>query len=149
MNKVMTDNWNSVVKDSDVVFHMGDFSMKQPGKYAEKLQGEKILILGNHDKLSQCKGHFDEIHESLYLNIGGHKVLLNHLYYKEMLDNSFDHKFKDLMPSYKKDQILLAGHAHNSMAHINKKYKAINLAVEHLNYTPMSETRLLEIINEF
>jgi calcineurin-like phosphoesterase family protein len=148
MNWEMTNNWNSVVKPDDLVYHPGDFSMGQPGKYVQHLNGKIILIKGNHDKLSQCRGHFQEIHEDkLEIELGGHKILLCHYYYKDMLGD-FDHKFKDRMPSYKPGQILLHGHAHDSIPKLNKKYKAINCSVEHWNYTPISETQILEAIKE-
>lgn len=48
-------NWNSVVRDEDEVYHLGDFSM-QLGRQADKvrwyfsrLKGKKHLIIGNHD----------------------------------------------------------------------------------------------------
>jgi calcineurin-like phosphoesterase family protein len=148
MNWEMTSRWNSVVKPDDLVYHLGDFSMGQPGKYIQHLNGKIVLIKGNHDKLSQCRGHFDEIHENtLELELGGYKLLLCHLYYKEMLGD-FDHKFKALMPSYKPDQILIHGHCHNALPMLNKKYKALNVSVEWHDYTPISESRLLEYIKE-
>jgi calcineurin-like phosphoesterase family protein len=149
MNWTLTKNWNSVVKPDDTVYIVGDFSMGQPGKYAQHLNGHKILIKGNHDKLSQCRGHFDEIHEdTLELKLGEHKLLLCHYYYKEMLGD-FDHKFKDRMPSFKSGQILIHGHSHNSTPMINNKYKAINVSVEHFEYTPISENKIVEIIKSF
>ena len=45
----LTENWNAVVKPSDVVYHLGDFTL-QDDKFAEqafaKLNG-KIYVLGN------------------------------------------------------------------------------------------------------
>ena len=40
---------NSLVKPTDIVLFMGDFSFKSP-QPASKLNGRKILILGNHDE---------------------------------------------------------------------------------------------------
>ena len=50
MNKAIIDNWNSVVKDEDTVYVLGDFCLG--GKEAIKelcsqLKGHKILIKGN------------------------------------------------------------------------------------------------------
>ena len=149
MNRTMTEKWNSVVGLEDTVYHLGDFSMGNPGKYREKLNGKIVLILGNHDRRSQCQGHFDEIHDSLEIDLSGNKILLSHLYYSDMLDNNFDHKFKDKMPKYDQSRILIHGHAHNSKPHINEKYKAINVSAEHLDYIPMSETKIIETINQF
>ena len=53
MNNQLVDNWNSVVKPSDKVFHLGDFAMKcSQADWAEirsRLNGQIYLILGNHD----------------------------------------------------------------------------------------------------
>ena len=57
MNNALIDNWNSVVKNDDLVIHLGDFALGRTiqdiKKHLDKLNGNKILILGNHDSLSQ------------------------------------------------------------------------------------------------
>lgn len=50
MNEAMIDNWNSVVKPDDVVFHLGDFAFADPENFLDRLNGRKRLVLGNHDK---------------------------------------------------------------------------------------------------
>lgn len=51
-DQVMVENWNSVVKPGDKVYHLGDVYMGS-GEYAweilKRLHGQKRLILGNHD----------------------------------------------------------------------------------------------------
>ena len=50
MNEALIENWNSVVKDGDIVYHLGDVYMG--GKIEpilRRLKGRKRLILGNHD----------------------------------------------------------------------------------------------------
>ena len=52
MNECMLDNWNSVVKPGDKVYHLGDVMMGDKEgfkKFWSKLHGSKNLILGNHD----------------------------------------------------------------------------------------------------
>jgi calcineurin-like phosphoesterase family protein len=49
-DEAMIDNWNLVVKPKDKVYHVGDVSMHK--KYLhllDRLNGEKVLIRGNHD----------------------------------------------------------------------------------------------------
>jgi len=53
MNSILISNWNSVVKPSDYIFILGDFC--KGGNYTwnyflNMLNGNKILIVGNHDK---------------------------------------------------------------------------------------------------
>lgn len=70
MNEAIIDNWNNVVEPGDIVFHLGDFSFAKTREDNEnifsQLHGEKYLIIGNHDKLSQelpwiGKYHYYEI----------------------------------------------------------------------------------------
>lgn len=52
MHKTMTENWNKVVGDDDLIFILGDFCFDQKtqwAKYLKLLKGKKYLILGNHD----------------------------------------------------------------------------------------------------
>ena len=50
MHEVLIDRWNSVVRDGDTVYHLGDFAFGQQWvSIAERLKGRKKLIMGNHD----------------------------------------------------------------------------------------------------
>lgn len=52
MNEVIIHNWNSVVSDEDIVYHLGDVyfgSSKEASEILSRLKGRKRLILGNHD----------------------------------------------------------------------------------------------------
>lgn len=42
--------WNSQISKDDTVLILGDFSFKSPANYLDGLNGNKILILGNHDR---------------------------------------------------------------------------------------------------
>jgi calcineurin-like phosphoesterase family protein len=69
MDETLISNWNSVVKEKDVVYHLGDVSWLDQYKTSDilsRLNGVKYLILGNHDwqmlKI-ECKKHFQWIKE--------------------------------------------------------------------------------------
>ena len=52
MDKKIIENWNSVVKEDDTVYILGDISWRGVRETAEifkQLKGHKILIKGNHD----------------------------------------------------------------------------------------------------
>ncbi|MBA9034320.1 metallophosphoesterase [Rhizobium leguminosarum] len=52
MDRYLIEAWNSVVKDGDIVWHLGDFSYHDDARTASifsQLKGRKRLILGNHD----------------------------------------------------------------------------------------------------
>ena len=52
MNSKLIANWNARVKPNDTIFHLGDFcfhSGLSANSYLKKLNGNVILIKGNHD----------------------------------------------------------------------------------------------------
>lgn len=54
MNQCILDNWNSVVKPGDIVYHLGDVffgSREHFTKFWPKFNGSKRLIVGNHDDI--------------------------------------------------------------------------------------------------
>lgn len=65
MDEQLIKNWNAVVQDGDEVWHLGDFCLGQKQRapeYFEALNGQKHLVLGNHDS--------DDI-VKLFVNAGG------------------------------------------------------------------------------
>ena len=53
MNEALINNWNSVVTQNDIIYHLGDFGFGTKEELQEifdRLNGEKYLIMGNHDK---------------------------------------------------------------------------------------------------
>lgn len=54
MHEYMIEKWNSVVKDGDYVYHLGDVTFQYHGAFnnlMHRLKGDKRLIPGNHDKI--------------------------------------------------------------------------------------------------
>jgi len=95
MNAAMVDNWNSVVKDEDVVFHLGDVSAGLRDRVDDfkaligSLRGKKVLIRGNHDHQTDewyVEAGFRSVHESLVL--GG--VLMVHYPVHEAISRKVD-----------------------------------------------------------
>ena len=63
MNETMFNNWNSVVKPNDTVYHLGDvlFGVDKDQWLSEnfsRLNGKKKLILGKHDNPKILAPHF-------------------------------------------------------------------------------------------
>ena len=51
-DEALITSWNSAVKDSDRVIHLGDVALgykTDPSKIIPRLNGKKILVAGNHD----------------------------------------------------------------------------------------------------
>ena len=52
MNREMIKTWNSIIKDDDEVYYLGDFSFgskKRIGFFINQLKGKIYFIKGNHD----------------------------------------------------------------------------------------------------
>lgn len=52
MNRELVARWNAVVTSTDTVFHLGDFALGKAGEaqqFFDALNGEKHLVIGNHD----------------------------------------------------------------------------------------------------
>ncbi len=54
---LMVDNWNNKIKNHDNVLHLGDVYFKNGLSYIKKLNGNKMLIIGNNDikKINKLK----------------------------------------------------------------------------------------------
>lgn len=85
MNEIMIQNWNSLVKRGDIVYHMGDFSFGGKEKIRSlsgRLNGDIHIVWGNHDHMLRKTKEFSEMFVSTNyiknLKIGGHRFFLCH-----------------------------------------------------------------------
>lgn len=125
MDEYMVKQWNAVVGVNDIVYHLGDFSMglsiEELTSLISRLNGEIILIRGNHDRYGTKKllgaGFKEVINQRLIIG----EYILTHRPIPEVGDYS--------------KYINIHGHIHSR----NKKDKDryINVSVEQLNYKPM------------
>ena len=55
MNETMIERWNALVRPDDVVLHLGDLALgpiEQSVALAARLNGRRLLVPGNHDRVS-------------------------------------------------------------------------------------------------
>ncbi|WP_454287211.1 metallophosphoesterase [Rhizobium arsenicireducens] len=57
MNEALVERWNAKVKPRDTVYHLGDFAWKDAAEWLGRLNGSKVIIIGNHDRLDDLEGH--------------------------------------------------------------------------------------------
>lgn len=125
MDEALVSNWNSVVGPKDRVYHLGDIAIAKKGlDVLSRLNGDKVLIKGNHDifKLSDYTKHFRDIR-------GYHKMdcaILSHI--PIYLDGL--HRFKANIHGHLHTNVVM----HNGVP--NPKY--INVSVEQINFTPIA-----------
>lgn len=153
-DKQLIENWNSVVKMEDTVFHLGDFCWGGFPKWREireQLNGHIILILGNHDVKNRTAGTdqlFDYTSFQMQIQIDGRTVYLNHFPFL-----CFAHGNVDL---YKNAySIELFGHIHsgpNSTTDDLSRSKLIyptqyDVGVDNNDYFPISWENVNNIID--
>lgn len=117
MNKYMIKAWNSVVNKSDFVFHLGDIGFGNIKEILSELNGEKGIILGNHDRFGKNRAI-----EMGFKYVFKKPVVINNIVYS--------HKpCEELSNNY----INFHGHIHNKK--LDGKY--VNFSVEAVNYVPV------------
>tara|TARA_B100001287_G_scaffold167388_1_gene140784 strand:+ start:9020 stop:9529 length:510 start_codon:yes stop_codon:yes gene_type:complete len=133
MNSTMIDNWNSVVKPNDIVYHLGDvlFGHNKVEWMQEnfvKLNGTKHLILGNHDNPKFLAPFFKSI--SLWKELPG--LVLSHtpLHITTLQET---HRWKDNLTN-------VHGHIHSNPSP-EGPYKCVS--VEQINYTPINVKEII------
>ena len=153
MNKELIRRWNKTVDKGDIVYILGDMfwcKMDEALSVLNSLNGQKILIKGNHDRCNDSKfvKKFAKITDYLEVNDEGRKVVLCH-YPIPCFKNHFY------------SWIHLYGHVHNSfeanmMEHTKhlmeelytKQCKMYNVGCMHIGYTPRTLDEIIKGANE-
>lgn len=82
MDSELIRRWNNKVTASDTVYILGDISWYNDAKTTEimnKLNGHKILIKGNHDRVhGQVRHCFDEITDYKEIKLDDNHIVLCH-----------------------------------------------------------------------
>jgi calcineurin-like phosphoesterase family protein len=125
MDEALIANWNSVVGPDDLVYVLGDFCFKgrSPDFYLRRLLGDKILILGNHDKENVVRASkFKEVHKLLRIFVDGHHIIMSH-YAMRVWDMSHHGSWH------------LYGHSHGKLPGSGRSF---DCGVDCWNYFPIS-----------
>ena len=130
MNKIICRRYNETVSNDDTCYFEGDLTLsKHPEPLREiigKLNGRKILILGNHDEMKihhYLRMGFESIHTSL--DIG--KYILTH---------------DPVVSITKPDRHWICGHVHNMW---KKSGNCVNVGEDVWDFYPVSEDQIDEI----
>lgn len=122
MDKVIIDRWNNKVDKDDIIYHLGDVFLcntERQFEIMEQLNGEIILIRGNHDKQTNTK----------LIDRLGFKEVYNRL----ILEDRFilTHRPTELSNNY----INIHGHTHSQR---EWDVNHICVSVEMIGYSPIS-----------
>lgn len=134
MHETIIKNWNSIVKDGDFVYHLGDVTFKYAGEFnnlMSRLKGNKRLIVGNHDKIwhANLMRWFDKA--MLWHGFKEEGFTASHMPLR--LDGLRDGKFN------------VHGHTHQ---HVLDDPHYINVSVENIAYTPVHIDEIVKYIKE-
>ena len=105
MNETLITNWNSVVSEDDIVFHLGDFCLGGAAEWTkllDRLNGKIYLILGNHDLKNIRQGfiqRFEHVALQMFIMVDKQKMYLCHYPFR-----CFEGGYKDVWQ--------LFGHVH-------------------------------------
>lgn len=156
MNKVIFENWNKTISKSDTVYVLGDCIWNFENNVIEefsKLNGNKILIKGNHCRVnnSEFKKLFQTICD-----------------YREIRDTANGETYDLVLCHYpimmwkgqhRENSIHLYGHVHNSHEYTlyqkylkdisdynGEQFKAYNVGamMPYMNYTPRTLEEIIE-----
>jgi calcineurin-like phosphoesterase family protein len=129
MDENLIKKWNSVVKEIDTVFVLGDFCLGDPSKYLEKLKGELHLVIGNHDiKKSKQNSRWVSINKVLELRTSQLGLIV------------LTHVPIDSWEGKQNSSVHLHGHSHGKAFKINNR---IDVGVDCWDFKPVSLTDLL------
>lgn len=145
MNEALISNWNSVVKKSDIVYHLGDFGftagkgdiVKDIKSILQRLNGSINLILGNHD----CQNYNERVlklfcsHTLLRdKTINGQRIIMLHYAMRTW-------------PGQHKGSWNLYAHSHGNLPD-DLNSLSIDVGVDCHNYTPISFEQVKEIMSK-
>lgn len=135
MDENMIINWNAHVKPGDVIYHLGDFSFHKPARtlnILRRLQGQKYLVFGNHDKYSRKDRDFLEhwiwARDLADIKVGSQRIVLCHY---AMLTWNQSHR----------GSWQLHGHSHGSLRESQTSLRC-DVGVDCWNYSPVSYEEL-------
>lgn len=156
MNEALIDNWNSIVREGDKVYVLGDFTVNK--KYVHlgsRLNGRKILIAGNHDNATPqmyMDAGFEDVKGCHVLQKQG--VIMTHIpvhtsqlgrfsggnIHGHLHDGSIKHYVKGIV----KNQVL--GNYLDMIEVEDPHYLCVSVEQPHVNYMPLLLDEALNIL---
>ena len=134
MNEILIQNWNKTVSEKDVIFLLGDFDKKKKEEiqqYISALNGYKILIMGNHDRVYPL---------SWWAGAGFQEVIQYPVIYKEWFLLSPD-------PSHINKNMPYAnifGHVHGNPLYTDVSRQSFCVSAERTGYIPLEFEEITE-----
>ena len=134
-DEILIRNWNSIVKNGDIVHHAGDFAWHSADLYLKRLNGQVHLTNGNHDRLtSEQRSLFASVNDISKVKVGEQLIYLCH-YAMRVWNRSHYGSW------------MLYGHSHGSLPD-DPSALSIDVGVDCHNYRPISYEEIVEIMRK-
>ena len=132
MNEVLIERWNSLVKPRDIVWYLGDFCWKYFEEHFSRLNGDIILVKGNHEACAWKFKHKFFAYHSGYVEHTFGKTLVTMCHYP-MREWNGSHR----------GTWHLHGHSHGNVAPTPGRCM-MDVGVDTHNYYPYSWDEIVE-----
>ena len=158
MHRTMTERHNEKVGKNDICFFVGDFAFanaKDTKKYLDQLNGRKILVAGNHDKMGDIgymTAGFDLVLHRAQIKIAGKYVNLSHYPYLNNKAEQDDADSGGYKVKYADRRLvddgnfLIHGHVHGAW---KTRGRMINVGVDVWNFFPVSISEIESYIARY
>lgn len=139
MEERLIANWNRVVTAEDTVYVLGDFSTDQDAecdrRILSQLNGQKILIMGNHDRHRTPQEWRD---------LGFKEVSPWPIVYQEFFLLSHEPMYINTNMPYAN----FFGHVHGNVTYQTLTKQSACVSVERIDYTPIDFEELVKKVKE-
>lgn len=137
MNQELVKNWNETVNKKDLIFILGDFIFNGEEDYnrlvrqaLSQLNGKKILIMGNHDTLT----------EKEYIELGFDSAYQYPILYNEFLILSHEPLYMNTQSPY----VNIFGHVHGNPTFKDCSSNSFCVSVERIKYKPIELGEIID-----
>lgn len=161
MNRTIVTRWNERVAQDDVVYVLGDVcmgSLAESLELAKTLNGQKLLVPGNHDRVSTLyrgsaakksewfdayrDAGFTILPDEFVIWLGGNAQMVTLCHFPYDGDSQGDDRYADARP-IDNGGWLLHGHTH---AKERVRGRQIHVGIDAWNYSPVPENEVLALI---
>jgi calcineurin-like phosphoesterase family protein len=155
MHETLIKNINECVRPEDTLYMLGDMnfgSFKEFEPVAKRLNGNKILIKGNHDHLKD--GQYAKLGFKVYLELkmkfAGQVIRMTHYpyalpWYKRLFAYKSELRYLDRRAHRVPGEFLIHGHTHSKKKIIDNM---IHVGVDAWNFYPVSSGEIESLMNK-
>lgn len=143
---IIIENILKVVKDDDILIHLGDICIGKDEEnhiFIQSLKCKKILVKGNHDNKSNqwyLEHGWDFVCDKFYMKFEGKIICFSHTPQKDNgdFDINIHGHFHNALPRLLRGEYVVEGEKernHHDLSNLTDKHKL--LALEYTNYKPV------------